>query len=587
MQKIKHVFWKFLSFCFSCSKPYFFFLILSILISSALTIFNAYSLSLLLTSLQEKSYTQSLIVAGIIVGANLLFYFLNKLFKKLTVNSFTVLSEAIDNKITKKLMNLPFEYLEDPYYLDLKERAKFAIENQGSIQQLFTSIQKVLESLITLAGLISIIVLFDAWLVLILAAGIVIEVLVTVFTIKEQVSFFKKLIPINRKYSYYLNTLTNEHNAKDFRLSSQGDLLLNNIKKYSDEIEIYFAHLANKLGAISSIGAALKYAVIGVIYGFITYKTVTNGLDIGLFSLYVSASITFGTSFSRLLSASLEFSQYISYVTPFVELTTLKDRQEEKDKKVFSGDIKTIEFRNLSFSYPRSEDLILKDISFKVDKGQKISVVGLNGAGKTTLVKLLCKLYSPSKGAILVNDINIDEYEFSSYISSIAALFQDYKLFAYSIKDNISPYNDNAEYASQLASTVGLKDKIDSLPNGIDTLLTKSFDTDGTELSGGEEQKIAIGRALSKNASLVILDEPTSALDPLAESQIYENFNELVGNKTAFYISHRMSSSVFCDKILVIENGEIIDFDSHKKLMLKTESLYYKMFTTQAKNYRK
>jgi ATP-binding cassette subfamily B protein/ATP-binding cassette subfamily C protein len=533
------------------------------------------------------NYTQCLIVAGILVSVNLVFYFLKKLLTRLTTVSFEVLSEAIDNKLANKLMNVPFEFLEDPYYLDLKERAKFSIENQSSIFQLFSNIQQVIESVVTLLGLLSIIVLFDLWLVLVLAFGIVVEVVTMIITIKEQIEFYNKLIPINRKYGYYIDTINDEKNAKDFRLSSQGDFLMANCDKYNDQIMLYFRKMGNRYGVITSISNIIKYIVIGVIYALIAYKTITNGLNIGLFSLYISASIAFGTSIGNLLNSSLRFTQYLNYVTPFVELTMLKEETKKDNKLVFQGTIETIEFRNISFSYPRSEALILNNISFMVNKGEKISVVGLNGAGKTTLVKLLCKLYVPTSGEILVNGININEYEFSSYISSISAVFQDFKLFAYSIKDNIAPYSTHDDLALSLATKVGLKEKIDHLDKGIDTLLTKSLDDKGVELSGGENQKIAIARALSKNSSLVILDEPTSALDPLAESQIYENFNALVGDKTAFYISHRMSSSVFCDKILVIENGQIIDFDTHKKLMLKSDSLYYKMFMSQAKNYRK
>lgn len=239
----------------------------------------------------------------------------------------------------------------------------------------------------------------------------------------------------------------------------------------------------------------------------------------------------------------------------------------------------------MTFSYPKTKKVILNDISFKVNKGEKISVVGLNGAGKTTIVKLLCLLYDVNQGEIIVNGKEIHSYNTVSYMKLISAVFQDYKLFAYSILENIRP-GISLEEAKKLCSEVGIADKIESLPYQYESTMKKGFDEKGIELSGGQQQKIAIARALANEGSLLILDEPTSALDPLAEAEIYENFNELAKNKTAIYISHRMSSSIFCDKILVLDGGVITDFDSHQNLMKKKDSLYYKLFTTQAKNYQ-
>ena len=237
------------------------------------------------------------------------------------------------------------------------------------------------------------------------------------------------------------------------------------------------------------------------------------------------------------------------------------------------------------FTYPRTTSKILDNVSFKINKGEKISVVGLNGAGKTTIVKLICRLYKINEGEILVNGANIDHYNYSSYISKISAVFQDFKLFAYSIKENILNEDGDEKEAYQIACKVGLKEKIDKLDDGINSLYSKSFDEKGIELSGGECQKVAIGRALHSKSSLIILDEPTSALDPIAEAEIYSAFNNLVQNKTALYISHRMSSSVFCDKVLILNNGKVEDFAPHKELIKKKDSLYYKLFTSQAKNY--
>ena len=198
------------------------------------------------------------------------------------------------------------------------------------------------------------------------------------------------------------------------------------------------------------------------------------------------------------------------------------------------------------------------------------------------------RLYRPEEGHILLNGVDIFEYEHGSYLASIAAVFQDYKLFAFSIDENITGKRPGSDLVGTgtVIRRVGLNEKMAELNEGVYSMLGKSYDENGVELSGGERQKVAIARALYKNAPVIILDEPTSALDPLAEAEIYENFNSLIGDKTAIYISHRMSSSVFCDRILLLDGGTVSDFDTHTALMEKADGLYYKLFNAQAENYR-
>ena len=227
-------------------------------------------------------------------------------------------------------------------------------------------------------------------------------------------------------------------------------------------------------------------------------------------------------------------------------------------------------------------------MSFSIHKGEKISIVGLNGAGKSTLVKLICRMYKADSGEIKINGKDIYDYDYMSYMKGIAAVFQDYRLFNFTIAENISCQDKSADKdkISRLIDEVGLSEKIASLKEGISSRFGKEYDKNGIEMSGGEGQKIAIARALYKDSSMVILDEPASALDPISEAEIYEKFNSLVEDKTAIYISHRMSSSVFCDRILIIDGGSVEDFDTHENLMKKTDSLYYKLFNSQAENYR-
>ena len=335
-------------------------------------------------------------------------------------------------------------------------------------------------------------------------------------------------------------------------------------------------------GIINDLQAAISYAYVGL-------RVITDRfgsrIPLGSFAMYVNAAVQFSVGVTQFGENVVKLGQMLGYLDPFMELMSLPD-EEEDGQEIFAGPVEQIVFEKVDFTYPGSDKKVLEQVSFTVNRGEKISVVGLNGAGKTTLIKLMCRLYRPDSGRILVNGKEISRYDFRSYMKELAAVFQDYRLFAFGIDENIScqAAGQEEERIRELASQVGLTEKLNELPQGIHTILGKAYEEEGTELSGGQQQKIAIARALYKNASLIILDEPTSALDPLAEAEIYEKFNDLAGGKTAFYISHRMSSSVFCDKILVIDGGRVVSFDTHEKLMQK-EGLYKRLFEAQAENY--
>ncbi|MCH3976745.1 MAG: ABC transporter ATP-binding protein/permease [Bacilli bacterium] len=584
--RVKHSLLKFLHFAYKAYPPYFFLAFLTALFNAGLTVFNAYSLSLLIHYLETATYDYSIIVGGVIVAINFVFYFLNKLFARLNEVEEAKMLEAVDQKIAIKLMELPFNYLEDPYYLDLKERALFAVHNQGAIVFFLRSSVSMLQYIITIASLLGVMFTFDIWLFVIVFVALISNVIIFTLSMKSQMKFYQDLIPINRRYGYFIDTIMDEKKGKDYRMYPVGDLMAQRLKNYSRTSVDYFIHFMRKMSGYSGLSAMVKYLEMALVYGFVAYRTLSLGLSISLFSLYISTALTFSATMEQVVETSMSFAQNAAYIKPLVSLMEIKAEQDIGAKEEFVGSINEIEFRNVSFAYPHTDILVLDQVSFKINHGEKISLVGLNGAGKTTLIKLLCRLYKPNEGEIIVNGKNINDYDLASYIKAISAVFQDFKLFAWTIAENISNDNQHQEEAYKTANKVGLKNKIDALPEGINTLYSKIYDEKGVDLSGGESQKVAIARALYKDASLVILDEPTSALDPLAEADIYANFNSLVEDKTAIYISHRMSSSVFCDKVLVIDKGKVSDFDTHEHLMEKRDSLYYKLFATQAKNYQ-
>ncbi len=528
--------------------------------------------------------------AGCIVGANLLFDWLTRLVKKGLDERGEYVNQKMEELLGKKIMSLSYTRLEDPYYLDLKERAAFVFVNRQAMLELINGAGELLRGGITLLLMMAILltlspVLLGAILVLV---GVML-VLQKRFYIYQK-KMFDDILPINRRYGYYVNLTFDGELQKDIRLYDMAGMLGERVVQYNRQIMDTFDFYYKKQGLYLGLYGIINDLQAALSYGYVALRVATDWfgppISLGSFSMYVSAAVQFSTGITKFGDSLLRAGQMLGYLDPFIELIRLPDEQEQKEGVSFEGEVESIEFSHVDFTYPGGKQKVLSDISFTVSKGEKISVVGVNGAGKSTLIKLLCRLYRPDSGRILVNGRDIFSYEYKSYMRQVAAVFQDYRLFAFTIGENISCREQGAdrEKILRLADQVGLSEKLSSLPDGIDTLLGKEYDEAGTELSGGQEQKVAIARALYKDASLIILDEPTSALDPMAEAEIYENFHELAGGKTAFYISHRMSSSLFCDRILVIDGGRVADFDSHENLM-KKDGIYRRLFKTQADNY--
>lgn len=245
-----------------------------------------------------------------------------------------------------------------------------------------------------------------------------------------------------------------------------------------------------------------------------------------------------------------------------------------------------IEFRDVSFRYPGAETDALKHVSLKLKVGERLAVVGMNGSGKTTFIKLLCRLYDPTQGEIFMNDFNIRKYDYREYLDLFSVVFQDYRLLSVSLGSNVSSSDRwNTEKAEYLLEEVGFGERYRELPQGLETPLYKDFDEDGVNVSGGEAQKIALARALYKDAPFIILDEPTAALDPIAEAEIYAKFDKIVGDKTAIYISHRLSSCRFCDKIAVFHQGQIVQVGTHEELLADKSGKYRELWNAQAQYY--
>lgn len=573
---------RFMELAWSIYPQLFFLLTFSALIQSISSLFTVYALAYMMDVMEKGLMDQSVKTILCITIIEGVFFLLKRIMKAKMETAKERMNERVNQKISDKIMTLPFACLEDTHYVQLKNDAIMGMNNMGAVYTFFDGFTGFATNTVVILTLSVVLFQFDRRLVAVLAIGVLCTLAVTIIATKQNVEVFKKLLPINFKYGYYLDTLLSPSLAKDFRLYSVYDVMDSQLHIYVGEMGKYFRKTVTRSGMFDTAVSCIRYGCMGIIYTLVGMETIQRNLPVSQFTLITTSAISFSSAISAMIIAGSGFTRGVEYVKPVLAFMDMQETCKEGDKEL--QEVETITFEHVTFHYPHTKTNVLEDVSFTIHKHEKISIVGLNGAGKTTIVKLLCKLYPCDSGEIKINGINIYAYTNTSYMQQISSVFQDYKLFNYSIRENVQP-DMSKEKCKKVLEEAGVYDVVEKLPAGMESSIGKSYDENGVELSGGQLQKIAIARAVSKPSQILILDEPTSALDPKSEADIYENFNRLAKDKTALYISHRMSSSMFCDKILVLNKGKVEAFAPHKELMKDTDSLYYKLFTTQALNY--
>lgn len=488
-------------------------------------------------------------------------------------------------KIHQKAMMVDFADSEDSVSLDKYRKARNSLyEFLNADYLVFT---QLLGSIISLAVMSYIFASLDIIVLIVILVIIVFNYIVDQKAIKAEHSFDQKKVPAERKINYANNLMFNLAVGKEIRVYSAEKLIES---KYDFSTQDYL-NIENEKGKYSlKFGTIRSLFGLGqtiFIYGFAVYKYSLGTVTIGAFTMYIKAAEELTSAVSKIFRSVIELSKASIYYQDYREYLDLPENMRQtSDITVLPKDKPpTIEFKNVFFKYPNQESYALDNISLKINPGEKISVVGENGAGKTTFIKLLMRLYDVTEGEILINGKNVKSYDYNTYLNLFSPVFQDFKLFDYTIKENISFSDDlDEQRISSALKKAGLDAKVMDLPLGIDTPISKEFDPKGVELSGGEQQKLVIARALYKNAPISILDEPTAALDPIAEYNIYKTFNDMILNKTSIYISHRMSSSQFCDKIVVFQEGKIVEYGDHQEL-IDLGGVYEDMYTKQANYY--
>lgn len=490
-----------------------------------------------------------------------------------------------------RVLGINYEFLEKAEALDIHERACQATEgNNNGVEGMMHFIEALAVNLTTVIVTVISVSVLDIRLVLVLIVLAAVQYAYHVFCIRtDKKNVWDKLGNTWRQINYMERVTQDFDYAKDIRLFSLQDFLLrkqqkifeNRWKKFDYHENLWFSH-----AAVVNICLLIGKAAI---YGVLFYSVVNKDMTVGNFTLFFALAMAFSRSLIEFLRRFGDFgraSLEVDDLRSFMEL----DFEEKTDTlDIPAAKSYTIEFRNVSYRYPEAEEYALKNLNLKIAAGEKLAVVGLNGAGKTTMIKLLLRLYEPTEGCILLNGVDIRSYRREDYYKLFSPVFQDVEVLAFPIAENISikpTEHTDVQKAYSCAVEAGLQEKIDGLQKGILTELLKVVDEEGVDFSGGEKQKLALARALYKNAPIVVLDEPTSALDAIAEQRLYQSFDKMIGEKSAVYISHRLASTRFCDNVAMFKGGEMIEYGTHESLMEKNGE-YAHMFELQAQYYQK
>lgn len=496
-------------------------------------------------------------------------------------------NEYFQVKINQQSMSIDFECTEDSNVLDQMNKAKEGMDwYSGNVCGILDHFFTITSNIVFLLGVITVISISSPLVIIFQLISIAFFYIFNKKIKQVEMESFKNLAKSNRIFGYLFFELSDFSYGKDIRLYKASKLFNHLSSKHLDnQYKIWTER------SVKSKKQYYKMNFVNLITNFLVYmyvaiKTLKNLITLGDFSMCISASTSFNSYCHNIVTSFQEIIQRSNYVNEYIKFMEYPVTLPKGSKTIALDKPHLIEFKHVSFKYPRSEKIILNDVNITIPYGQHLAIVGLNGAGKTTFIKLLCRLYDVTEGEILVDGINIKDYSDDEYRKLFAVLFQDFKLMAFSLKENIAfDHETDDSKIDEVLKLAGLYDDAQKLPKKNDTSLYKSFDETGVELSGGQKQKTAIARALYKNAPVVILDEPTAALDPLAEAEIYEDFNKMVGGKTAIYISHRLSSCKFCHQIAVFSEGKIAEYGTHEELMQIQDGIYHQMFTTQAKPY--
>lgn len=548
----------------------------------------------------------SLLILYLVVRAVAMIGF--RYFSKLATDSRTRLHYRFDSAAAEKMLKIRFADLNDP---KIRQAYQTAIDGEtftGGIDTFFnTGITQMFSFIISLIFALSTIIVLvsqhtnqttalanfsnSIWFYLLILVLLIAPGLTAWHSVKRsnqiQQDMITKVAGNNRKLGYFARFFDQYQHGRLTRLYHLQPLLMKIADFNLYDTQDTFYHSQLKMYRHSAIPEILANLFMGGLYLLVGIKVIVGAIALSYVVTAVGYLHQFMSATSDLVREIGYYINMIHYLQYYVDFLNMPDDQtagtlpvEKRDDNDFE-----LQFQDVSFKYPDSDVWVLRHVNLTLNVGERLAIVGKNGSGKTTLIKLLTRLFTPTEGVITLNGIDIQKYDLTEYRSLLGVVFQDFKLFAYSLAENISANQEFDESRVwQSLDIADVKKRVYEMPAKINTPLTHNLDANGIEISGGEAQKMAIARAWYKDAPIIILDEPTAALDPISEYEIYQRFDELIGNKTAIYISHRMSSTQFSQRIIVMDQGQLIQDGTHQALM-QQDGLYRELFNAQAQYY--
>ena len=572
-----------------------------------------YFTTFIIDALIGKRYEDVPALIASLVAANLIAGLFIDMLNHVNTYKADKVHRAMIHVINNKAMELDFEEMEDAVLLQKISDASYIMEHIGGYNVFIAYYRQLAEHVIKIAASLAMIVNLSlllpanapegivslissvpfsfAAIVLMSVGNILASAYISKLSKTRTAKGYSKKMKVERVLNYYSSEVfMNYSMGKDIRLFNMLDLILGHHNKAQKESidfynRYYFDVDRNKetFNTISTSASTLGAYLV------VMFKVLAGAITIGELSKYIGSITILNKALTGFIDVNQKIALQTEFIRTFDQFLEIRNTKADGTRSIQLDDASPccIEFHHVSFRYKGSRDYTLKDISCKITSNSKTAIVGRNGAGKTTFIKLICRLYEPTEGYISLNGVDIREYRYEEYTALFSVVFQDFSLFSFPISENIAVTRaPEVERVWNSLSMVGLSDAVQKLPNTVETNLYKQ-DEDGINVSGGQAQKIAIARALYKDAPIVILDEPTAALDPISEYEIFSSFNSMVQGKTSLFISHRMGSCRFCEDILVFEDGRISQRGNHEELILDRDGLYAALYYAQADYYTK
>ena len=586
-------------YTFQVNRKYTVLLIVNAFLSSIIGYVPIYFSAKVIDSLIAKASVETVILyVALTVGIVFVVHLLNTYISSERSVAYNAMWRNEDWSYSEKAMQMAYESIEDPEVTRLRYRVRRESQTGQNLFYLYQHIERFTGQVTKIIASIALTVSFftissvPVGFKLIIVAGVFITLIIQVYATKKtndlNRDFNASTVDMNILSEHFLNYIEHYGAGKDIRLYNMGDFLGDSYLALDKDYWERNLRNSYKIAAwtlpVTVLNTVLKFGI----YAVLIYTALQGGITIGSIAKYVTCIMLLAETLInvvRTIQIALDNNHYLKRYFSYFDIPNNMYQgsltvEKRNDNEYY------VEFRNVSFKYPNTEAYALKNVNLKFKIGEKLAIVGMNGSGKTTFIKLLCRLYDPTEGEILLNGVNIQKYDYDEYISVFSVVFQDFSLFSFKLGEVVASsktFNENKVH--ECLQKVNFGERFHEMPEGVHTYLYKGYDQSGIEISGGEAQKIALARALYKDSPFILLDEPTAALDPISEYEVYSNFNAISGDKTTVYISHRLASCRFCDKIAVFDNGEIVQRGSHDELVADESGKYYELWHAQAQYY--